>query len=198
MFHCRLRALTLDKKPFYFTARDVPVKVYSDVFTLANRPGTPLLEISSLCRAMDHLPLAEGDKVLIGGTEYQVSYYRGFDFRSDNKVVIPSNLVDTYSLVSMGDGSSSKIQFKYHDCVFQLPSFFGCLDGRAVISASTELADVDELQISAGFSHKKRKIFFGDMVDGKEVLMWRGRPCVLQEGKYVEMPTGNLLGGVEE
>lgn len=198
MFHCRCRALTELGEPFYFSAKDVPVKVYPDIFILAACPGTPLLKVSSMCRAMDHAQLAEGDRVLIEGKKYTLVYHKGFNFVSDSGIIIPSHIVSHYQLLYLDSGSKSKLQFKHGDRVFQLPSLFGCMGDKAVISVSPEPVDPAEIQISAGFIYKKEKVFYGDVVEGNEVIMWHGRPCVCKEGSYVEIPTGNLLGGVED
>lgn len=195
MFHCRCRALTELGEPFYFSAEDVPVQVYPDAFILAARPGTPLLKVSSIGRAMDHEQLAEGDKVLIGGKEYTLTYYRGFSFKSDNGITIPSHLVTSYQLASINKGVKSKLQFKYNEHVFQLPSILGCSEGSAVLSVCKELVNPKYIQISAGFLYNRKRVFYGDSVEGLEVIMWRGRPCVCKEGMYVEVPTGNYLGG---
>lgn len=196
MYHCRCRALTELGDPIYFSARDIPVKVFQNSFTLAARPGTPLLQVATLCRAMDHLPLAEGDTVLIEGKKYAVTYHRGFTFKSESGVIIPAHAVSSYELLCVDAGVKSKLQFKYRDHVFQLPSFFGCVDGKAVLSTSLELVEPDQIQVSAGFTYNKEKVFYGDTINGGEVIMWRGRPCIRKEGAYVEVPTGNLLGGV--
>lgn len=196
MFHCRCRALTELGEPFYFSAKDVPVKVYPDIFILAARPGTPLLKASSMCRAMDHMQLAEGDRVLIDGKKYTLTYHKGFSFKSDSGIIIPSNTVTSYQLLYLDSGGKSKLQFKYRGRVFQLPSLFGCIDDKAVLSITKDLADPEEIQISAGFTYNREKVFYGDVIEGGEVIMWHGRPCICKEGSYVEMPTGNLLGGV--
>ena len=198
MFQCRCRALTELGEPFYFSVKDIPVKVYPDMFILAACPGTPLLQLPTLCRAMDHVPLAEGDCVLINGKKYTLTYYKGFNFKSDSGIIIPSHNVDSYELVALNVGAKSKLQFKYRGHVFQLPSIFGCVDGKAVLSISKELAEPDEIQVSAGFTYSKEKVFYGDVIEGGEVVMWRGRPCIRKEGLYVEIPSGNLLGGVED
>lgn len=197
MYHCRFRALTELGDPFYFSVADVPVKVYPDMFILAARSGTPILRASTIGRAMDHMQLAEGDQVLIDGKRYILGYHRGFTFRGDSGIIIPSNAVESYKLMQMDIGEKSKFQFKYRDSVFQLPSLFGCVEGKAVLSIGCMRADPQDIQVSAGFTCNKKKIFYGDILDGGEVIMWRGRPCVQREGYYVEMPTGNLLGGVE-
>lgn len=197
MYHCRCRALTKGHEPVYFTVKDVPVRVYPDIFTLASRPGTPLLQIGSVCRAMDHVDLGEGDRVLIDGLPYTVSYYRGFLFKGEHGTTLPSNVVDRYTLITQGNSRAAKLQFKYGEHVFQLFSFLGCMNGKAVLSVNRESVDPGDIQVSAGFNLNKKRVFYGDCLDGAEIIMWRGRPCILKGGVHVEVPTGQLLGGDE-
>lgn len=198
MYQCKCRALTKDGKPVFFTTRDVPVQIYPDSFILANRPNSPVLTVASMCRAMDHLPVAEGDIVLIDGIQYTTSYNKGFFFVGQSGVRVHPNLVSEYTLVSIGENPKHRLLFKHKEHIFQLPSFLGCMDGKVVLSISKEPVDVDSIQVSVGLLHQKRKLFYGDVIDGAEVIMWRGRPCVRREEGYVEVPTGNLLGGVAE
>lgn len=198
MYHCRYRALTENGAPFYFTVQDVPVIVYPNLFLLANRPNTPLLKIDSMCLVMDHLPLAEGDTVRIGGREYVVTYTMGFMFVGKGGDRIPSNVVTSYQLMRVGTTCKAKPLFKYQDMIFKLPAFCGCADGKAVLSFYRELVEIDKIKVSAGITYKKQKIFFGDAFKGGEVIMWKGRPCVLREEGYIEFPTNIFLGGVGE
>lgn len=146
---------------------------------------------------MDHLPIGEGDRVLIGERKYTVSYRRGFVFQGDDGERIPAHKVTDCKLLSVGMRTQSKMHFKYQGFVFQLPAFFGCVDGRAVLSVDQEPVIAERIQVSAGLVHNKKRIFYGDSFNGHEVIMWRGRPCTIDHGHYIEVPTGTVLGGVE-
>lgn len=198
MYHCKLRALTELGEPFYFSASDVPVSVYPDMFILAACPGTPILRTSTIGRAMDNLSLAEGDQVLVDGRKYTLGYHRGFVFIGGSGILIPSNAVNSYELIQLDIGAKSKFQFKYRDSVFPLSSLFGCTGDKAVLAVGCMQVDPQDIQVSAGFTYNKKKVFYGDILEGSEVIMWHGRPCIKKEGCYVEVPTGNLLGGVED
>ena len=195
MYHCRCKALTKSGEPYFFTAADIPVKVSPDYFTLANRPGSPLLTVSSLSRAMDHLDLGDGDEVTIDGRPYVVSYYRGFIFQGKSGIIIPSNHVSQCTLTKVGQPSKSRVQFKYNGRIFRLQCFLGSYEGKAVIAGVRELVDPKAIQVSASITLNKRQIFFSDDVDGSEVILWHGRPCIKKEEGYVEIPTGILLRG---
>lgn len=194
MFHCELRALTDRGEPVYFQASDVPVCIDSEHFILANREDFPLLRTETLCRAMKSEPLAEGDLISIAGREYLVTYYKGFSFKAEDGTFLTSDLVKSYTVLQRGVGEISKLQFKYRDTVFQLQSIVGCVDGEAVLTVCKEPVDPSELQVSAGFTSSRRKLFYGDKLSDGELVMWCGRPCVWRDGHYVEVPTGRIIG----
>ena len=196
MFHCKCRALTQDGVPVYFTVQDVPVRVYADKFVLARRPNSPILELRTVCRMMDHLPLGEGDVVDVQGHQYTVSYYRVFRLVGTSGQLLPSNVVESYKLLSIGTTSCSKLQFRYGECVFQIPSILGCIGDKVVLAGCRVPVDVEAIQVGAGFLRGKRKVFYGDIVDGHEVIMWRGRTCLHKEEGYLDLTNSTLIGGV--
>lgn len=197
MFHCRCRALTDRGEPIFFYAKDVPVCVDAEHFILANRPGLPLLRTATFSRAMDTVPLAEGDLVKIGGKEYTLVYHRGFCFRSSDHTYINSDAVSRHHLLERSKERPTKLQFKCRDTIFQLPAILGCVDGKAVIAGIGAGVDPEEIQISAGFTASKRKLFYGDEFNGGELIMKKGRPCVYENGTYIEAPSGRIFWGGE-
>lgn len=191
---CRLRALDSYGCPHIFTLADAPVRIFEDTFILANRTPSPFLTLSTVVRVMDHLDIGEGDVVSYRGVMCTVTYNRGFQLVSEKGTVYPSNCVPSCNVISVGTRPTSQIQFKSPNISFQLYAVLGCYEGKVVTAHDPNPCDPELLQISAGFVYKRQKLFYGDMVDGYPLIMWRGRPCVHMEEGYVEIPTHFFLG----
>lgn len=188
-----MRAKSVDGQYVNFTVADAPVLIYDNQFILANRPGSPVLITESVCRMMDHLPVGEGDRVVIEGKPYTVTYMKGFNFRRDDNVIIPSHLIDTCEVLERSSDAGSKINFKYKDVNFPLFAIQGSYQGELAVAAYPKLIPPKELQMSAGFSQTKKAVFFGDLAAGAPLIMRRGRPCTVIGNEYVEFPGRNLL-----
>lgn len=196
MFACRLRAIDINGRPVIFTPADVPVRTHEELFVLANNLVCPLLQLNTVVRMMDHLDLGEGDKIKSGGVIYTVSYNRGFALISQSGVIIHANAFDSpYEVLSVGRGPAPKFQFKSNGISFSLSAFLGMYAGKAVIAHVPHLCDIDSIQLSAGFTYQRQKLCYGDIVDGSEVIMWHGRPCIQTAEGIVELPTRILLKG---
>lgn len=195
MSSCRLRGITPYGQVYYFVPGDIPVRVYEDRFILARNPEVPAMLVNTVCRVMDHMDVGEGDVVEIDGTNYTVSYVKGFILTSESGVIIPSNRIETCGIISVCDTPCTKLQFRAGGVTFRIQAFLGCYGNKAVISHVPKLCDIDEIRIGAGFVYQKQKVFYGDTVEGYEVVMWHGRPCLATEQGYVELPTKQLLKG---
>lgn len=195
MSSCRLRALTPYGMSYIFTVDRIPVRVYEDRFILARDPQAPAMLLNTVCRVMDHMDVGEGDKVLIGNEKYTVSYVKGFQFNGEQGTVIPSHLVSECEVLNVGRGPGSKIQFKSPGASFRIQAFLGCFEDKVVIAHDVQPRNIDEIKLNAGFVYHKQKLFFGDIVDGYELQLWRGRPCICREGEYIELPSHILLKG---
>lgn len=193
----RLRAVDRRGRPHIFVPQDVPVRTFDDLFILANVPGSPAMRVGSVVRVMDHMDVGEGDHVMIDGDEYTAHYRGGFYFSSDRGVVIRSNHVSSCEVLSIGDRTESRIQFRSPNKAFRLQSFLGCYNGRILCSHDHVPFAPEELQLSADVRIQQRKLYFGDDVDGHVLMMYRGRPCVCVDGAYIEVPSNVLLGREE-
>ena len=196
MFTCRLRAIDTSGRPVIFTPADVPVRTHEELFILANNLPSPLLQLDTVVRMMDHLDLGEGDRVKSDGVIYTVSYNKGFIFTSPTGIIIPSNSFNgPYEVLSIGRGPASRLQFKNADTSFNIAAFLGLYEGQTVTSHVLSPCDPNAVQVNAGFSYQRQKLYYGDIVDGNEVIMWHGRPCFKAPEGYVELPTYVLLKG---
>ncbi len=190
----RLRAITRAGEPFLFKPTDVPVCIWEDAFILARRPGTPILRTNSIVRVMDDRDVGEGDVVMIDHQEYTVGYFQGFYYENGSGTRIPSNLVSQCQVFSVGTRSRSRIQFKSSKCAFQMLAFMGWYSGRVITAHDPAPFAPEELQISVGLVYLRQKLYYGDLVDGHPVIMWHGRPCILTDEGYLELPSRKIIG----
>lgn len=191
---CRLRALDKRGNPHIFTTMDVPVRVWEDSFILANVKDSPVLLIDSVVRMMDHLDVGEGDMVLYHGRQCTVSYNRGFQLTNDKGTVHPSNQVMACELLSIGDKTMSPICFQSKNATFRIRAFLGVFDGNVVTAHDPLPCRPSDVRLSADFVYQRQKLYYGDLVEGHPLIMWRGRPCIQSDGGYVEIPTHFYLG----
>ncbi len=190
----RLRAITRAGEPYLFEPADVPVCIWEDAFILARRPGSPILRTDSVVRVMDDRDVGEGDIVQIDHQEYTVGYFQGFYYEGIDGSRTSSNLVSQCRVFSVGTRSRSRIQFKSSKCAFQMLAFMGWY-GNKIITAHDPAPFVpEELQMSVGLGYLGQKLYYGDLVDGKPVLMWHGRPCILTDEGYLELPSHKIIG----
>lgn len=190
----KLRAITRKGEPYLFEPADVPVCIWDDAFILARRPGSPILQTNSVVRMMDDRDVGEGDCVLIAGREYTVGYFQGFYFEDNNGTRIPSNLVPKCEVFSKGIRSRSRIQFKSPRCAFQMLAFMGWYEGKIITAHDPAPFTPEELQMSVGLVYLGQKLYYGDLLDGKSVIMWHGRPCILTDAGYLEVPSHKIIG----
>lgn len=189
----RLRAVDRKGKPHIFVPQDVPVRTFDDLFILANVSGSPAMRVDSVVRMMDHMDVGEGDHVLIYGAEYTAHYRGGFYFSSDDGVIVRSNQVSSCEVLSIGDKTESRIQFRSPSKAFRIQSFLGCYNGRILCSHDPVPFAPEELRLSADVHQQQRKLYYGDDVDGHTLIMYRGRPCIYVDGSYIEVPSNVLL-----
>lgn len=174
------------------------MRIWEDSFILANKPNSPILTLGSVVRVMDNMDVGEGDRVLLeDGVEYLVEYVRGFQFVAQDKEPIHSDQVPTCKVLSVGQESKSNIRFRSPSCAFRLPAFLGVFNGKIICAHDPKAFSVEDLQLSAGFNSQGSGVYFGDLIDGKPLIMWHGRPCVLDNGTYVEIPSGKFIGKEE-
>ena len=190
----RLRALTRKGEPFLFEPADVPVRIWEDAFILARRPGTPLLQLNSVVRVMDHLDVGEGDGVLIDGVEHIARYYQGFYFERPDGTKIPSNLVTQCEVFSIGSETQSRIQLRSRSGAFRIFAFLGFFEGKVLTAHDPSPFYPEELRVGAGFVYQGQKLCYGDQIDGSPLLMWHGRPVIKVPEGYLEIPTHKIIG----
>lgn len=194
MIQPSLRAQALDGSFVTFTLEDIPIKIYDTQFILANRPNSPVLLTESICRMLDHLPVGEGDVVQIDGSEYLLTYLKGFTFvRASDSAILPAHLVNHCTLISTGTSSTAKIQCKCQGRAFPILGILGAYEGAAFIPGLSEPVDPRLIQLSAGFAYRKQSFFFGDEIDGHPLILWRGCPCIQRGDEHIEYPTKRLL-----
>lgn len=190
----RLRALTRKGEPFFFEPADVPVRIWENAFILARRPNTPILQLNTVVRVMDNSDVGEGDCVLINGKEHITRYYRGFYFEDTDGNKIPSNMVAQCEVFSLGTETKSRIQFRSQSGAFQIFAFLGFVEGKILTAHDPHPFYPTELRMSAGFVYQGQKLCYGDLIDGRPLLMWRGRPVIETPEGYLEIPSNKLLG----
>lgn len=194
MKSCRLRATDRAGNPIIFLPEDVPVRIWEDAFILARVQNSPTLVLDSLVRVMDHMDVGEGDLVLYEGQEYKVTYSRGFQLVNQTGTIIPSNLISNCKVLSVGNKTISGIQFRTDTSAFRIHAFLGIYEGKMVCAHDRKPFTEEQLRVSAGFVYQRQKLCYGDIVEGKVLTMWRGRPCIHTEDGYVELPSHVLIG----
>lgn len=190
---CRLRALDRDFQPHIFLPSDIPVLIWENEFILAQRLDAPPMRLDTIVRMMDHLDVGEGDVVWYNKDVYTVEYSRGFQLCNSSGIVIPSNQVEACDILAYGQKTTSVIQLKNNEQAFRINSLLGVFEGKAFAAHCMKPFDPLELKMSAGFVYMSKKVCYGDIVDGHELIMWRGRPCIVINGAHVEIPTRILL-----
>ena len=191
--NCRLRAIDRAGNPLIFLPENTPVRIWEDAFILADVPNSPVLVLNSVVRVMDHIDAGEGDIVLLNGEEYKVTYCRGFQFSNANGEVIPANKVSNCEVLSVGIKSASNLQFRTKRSAFRLHAFLGLYEGKMVCAHDPNPFTVEELRVSAGFAYQHQKLCYGDIIDGKPLIMWHGRPCLELEDGHLELPSQIMI-----
>lgn len=191
------RAFDVNNRPLMFGVEDIPVFISSTRIALTNRPNSPLIRANTVSRRLPNTQLGEGDSVLYRGRLYQIVYNRGFllwDTHSDS--YIQTNVVDfpDISYAGITTVPNTRLQLRHEDVVFQLSAILGPSgDGKMYISHCPTAIDPNNVQIAAGFTFNGKRVFYGDILQGHELTMWRGRPVIKTEDGIIEYPTKLLL-----
>ncbi len=185
MFQCLCRALTDSGEVVVFTPQDVPVKLYSSYFVLSRRHNTPLLRVETLTRVLDESGVGEGDVVEWQGDRWTVSYDKGFVFTSDEGVKVPASICSNYTLLETNPHTNVRITCRFEKWNFPILSFCGHVNGTALAAGCPKYIDPERIQVSTGYDNPGSKIFFGDIVDGGEVVLKDGCVCIRKpDGTY--------------
>ena len=194
MFQCLCRALTDSGEVVVFTPADVPVRLYSKYFALTRRPNSPLLRVDTLTRALDESGVGEGDTIEWQGRVWTVLYECGFVLMSDDGIKVPAQMCRHYTLVHTNPSTDVRITCKFENWNFALLNFCGHIEGLALAAGCPKYIDPERVQVSTGCKCQKAQVFFGETLDGGEVILQAGRICIKKADGVYDLATKLYLG----
>lgn len=186
-----------------FTLNDVPVLVDESSFVLMAKPGSPILLMESLTSGADIKGVYEGTVIADeNGAEYVMSYKRGFAAMDSNRNVKKLSDLSSYKVcrrkvdihkVSKAVLCRQRLLYLYHGIQFQFRDFVGIVNGMPIIKESYTPIDIDQVQQYSGLSYEGIRIYLGDSLNGGIVQMYKGRVCLLKDGKYLDLADNTYI-----
>lgn len=190
MFTYPLRALSKDEKTIVeFTINDGPRMITEEYFILTNRHGTPILKYNSILRGMDRDGLFEGDILrLPDGRKYVIICKEGFFAINSEKEKLGINELGSYKLINNIYRSTEfevfplqQQLYKFEDLMFTFQSIVGVSGNCLMLNIRKGMGvKLSEIQQFAGVYQKNTKLFFGDIIDNKQLTLKDGK-CVLRD-----------------
>ena len=196
-----LNAETLTGDRYVFSLNDVPVMLDDTQFVLMAKPNSPILLINTVITGMDIDGLFEGSIISDGKDEYVVSFKRGFAaMRADRTV---KKLTEFPMILNTGTFAEKehaarpmcrqRILYKTNDMQFQIKDLIGIMDNNLVIRENYTKVCVEDIQQYAGISYNGNKVFFGDIIEGSPVHMYKGRICIMKDGKHFDLADNTFI-----
>lgn len=197
-----LRAINTKDELVNFDLSDCPVQVTDGLYALAAIPNSPLLVSQTITRGDPETSIFEGDIVYEDG-EYvgYIIYKQGFKIQKDDGTLKDLEL-NSHIKVEIGNIDSMRkvcnnsnrdyILLSYHDKVISMNLFlYKMQNGRiAVIGKSyTDGRSIDpkKLKHYTGCEIDGRKLFYGDIFEGKTLVLKDFKPYFYKDGEYEEV-----------
>lgn len=197
----RMKTLTCDGEPYHFSLQDIPVLINRDEFVLLNKPGSPRLNMWQIRRGDEEYDLYDGDLISMHGDTWVVCYERGFYAINEAREIKYLDQLRNYEFLS---GSwdvptpvpveyKKKHKFKYKDFIFGIDNIVGMHEGKIMIRTFDYPIDAAEVQQECSLSYGDEKLYFGDMVQGCTVELYKGRVAICKNGDYIDLATEEVL-----
>lgn len=198
-----LKTYTVRNEPYIFSMLDMPFKISEKRFILAAKKNSPILRSDRILRGMDIPDLYEGDILRWNSDEWLVQYMRGFRLinrKTEVKMLYEISdyeiLGDIYTLDFPVDPAIKKeLTFKYRDDRIRLSDITGMYKNKLIVRGVTDKLDPTELQLEAGLALNDRSLYFGDLIKGKPLELYYGRPCIKTSDGVYDIETNQLIGG---
>ena len=199
----KMRAFTLTGELYSFSISDVPTRISATEFILALKPDSPILLSKHIMRGLDIDNLFEGDIISSGGEKYVVNYMRGFRATSEKGELKYLYEFDDYEVIGNVFTMDFPIRaplrktmvFKYRNSKIQIKDITGIYKGYVVVKGLTVKLDPTELQQEAGFSYKGDTVFFGDLIEGCPVHLYKGRLVIQKADGIYDLIKEQYIGG---
>lgn len=194
-----------------FTLADGPWRHDTKFFSLANRPGSPILKYNTIRRGSDIPGLFEGDIIEYNGKKYCIKYEMGLAAFSLDGEVIPVNQLSYIKIVDNVYFQKEfklpnwrKVTFKYVEKedkrflnqhrFFGIKSITGAMRNKPFIAIyGCKLVPEDDILQFTGVTYKDERIHFGECIEGNPVYMEKGRIYVRAFGKCHDVKSSPIL-----
>ena len=185
-----IKAKTLSGDWFEFSIADIPCYINENEFILLRRVNSPILRAGLVLRGCDLPGVFEGDVLLHEGIEYTVHYHCGFvckDADKNNKYLYElkgyeklGNIVD---MENCAYNFPKKIYYKYRDVPIFPRSIKGATADKVIIEGFGVTSHFnEEVRQEARLSYERKKLYFGDLVEGYPLELYYGRPVIKHDG----------------
>lgn len=196
-----LRASTLTNEFLTFTLNDIPLRYDDTHLALIAKPGTPLLDATSIVRGDPETNLFEGDIVSSDNHTYVICYERGFYAIDSDHAVRYLYTLNSPKVIGnyWTDGFPVKVTkskrqlFKYEDKIFRIMDIIGDYGSHILIRSNTNPIDPNLCKQEACLSYNKTRVFLGDTIEDSVVELTGGRICINKDGKYYDLSTKHYL-----
>ena len=175
---------------------DVPCLVNEEEFLLLRKPDSPILKFGKFIRGCDIPGIFEGDVLLCDGVEYTVLYHRGFILKDADKNVKYLYELKNYEKLRniVGDDNCDynfpkKIYFKYRGLQIYPHSIKGATQDRVIIDGVGATFHFEEIGQEARLSYERKKLYFGDLVQGYPLELYYGRPVIKRDNDIYDIVT---------
>lgn len=199
----KARTVNDPKEWFAFSIKDVPTVYNVNQFALLAKPNTPLLCIDEIRRGDSESGLFEGDVFEAEGCRWLVCYERGF--YAINEEYLIRYLYTFKDVKVIGDYLSTKFPisinfrvkqlFKYEDKIFRLNDVVGIYQGKLLLRSSSQPIDANKINQECCISYEGKRLYLGDLVNGKPCELRGGRVTIKTEDGYLDLSTGGVLDG---
>lgn len=200
--HCfTMTALTHNGDWCTFNISDIPCYINDKEFVLLNKPNSPILLAGTIRRGDSKYNLFEGDIVSVDNHLYLVCYERGFYLiDADYQVRYFSSLLH-YTVVGTSDTLEFPVKlsfrlkhlFKTKGVLFRLQDIIGSYKGDLLIRTCSKPVPIDTISQECCFVHDKTRMFFGDIIDGVPIEMYKGRLVLNNNNIMYDATNGGII-----
>lgn len=191
-----IKARTRTGEWYEFTELDVPCYINDSEFVLLRKWDSPILKGGMLLRGCDIPGIFEGDKLLCEGVEYTVMYHCGFVCKDANKnSKYLYQMKDYEKLGNIAEDKDctysfpKKIYYKYRDSLVFPRSIKGAAQDRVIIDGLGATYHFEEIRQEARLSYERKKLYFGDLVEGYPLELYYGRPVIKHDNVIYDIVT---------